>query len=87
VTSPNAQSGIAAIAEFEKQDWIQAILKANPAGQQDNEKMYVHPNLAFPFQDNISVGTIHRANATKSPAALALLQLEFHAIRMQQLRF
>jgi hypothetical protein len=72
VTSPNAQSNIVAIAEFEKQDWIQDILKANPAGQQDNEKMYVNPNVAFPFQDNFSVGTIHRANATKSPAAPTL---------------
>jgi hypothetical protein len=69
VTSPNVQSDIAAIAEFEKQDWIQDILKANPAGQQDNKKMYVNPNVAFPLQDNFSVGTIHGANVTKSLAA------------------
>jgi hypothetical protein len=68
VTSPNAQSNIVAKREFEKQDWIQDILKANPAGQQDNEKTYVDPNIAFPFQDNFSVGTIHGANKTDSPA-------------------
>ncbi len=67
VTSPNAQSNITGTAEFEKKDWIQDILKANPAGQQDNEKMYVDSNVAFPFQDDFSVGTIHGANATKSP--------------------
>jgi hypothetical protein len=69
MTSPNAQSNIAAIAEFEKKGWIQDILKANPDGQQDIEKTYVDPNVAFPFQDNFSVGTIHGANAIKSPAA------------------
>jgi hypothetical protein len=69
VTSPNVQSNIAGIAEFEKQGWIQDILKANPAGQQDNKKTYVDPNVVFPFQDNFSVGTIHGASTTKSPAA------------------
>jgi hypothetical protein len=31
--------------------------------------MYVDPNVAFPFQDDFSVGTIHGANAMKSPGA------------------
>jgi hypothetical protein len=69
VTSPNAQPNIAAIAEFESQDWIQDILKTNSAGQQDNKKAYVNPNITFPFQDDFSVGTIHGANGTRSPVA------------------
>ncbi len=60
VTSPHAQSEMAAIAEFENQDWVQDILQAssNPT----KEKAYVNPNIAFPFQDNFLVGTIHGAN-------------------------
>jgi hypothetical protein len=69
VTSPNAQSNIVAIVEFESQDWIQDILETNPAGQQDNKKAYIDPNVAFPFQDSFSVGTIHGAKGMKSPVA------------------
>jgi hypothetical protein len=69
VTSPNAQSIIVVIVEFESQDWVQDILKTNSAGQQDNKKGYVDPNMAFPFQYDFSVGTIHGANATRSPVA------------------
>jgi hypothetical protein len=49
------------VAEFESQDWVQDILQAtsNPT----KEKTFVDPNVAFPFQDDFSVGTIHGANA------------------------
>jgi hypothetical protein len=52
---------MAAVAEFESQDWVQDLLQAtsNPA----KEKMFVNPNMAFPFQNNFLVGTIHGANA------------------------
>jgi hypothetical protein len=69
VASPNAQFDIVVIAEFESQNWVQDILKSNSVGQQDNVKAYVDPNVAFPFQDNFSVGAIHGANATRSPEA------------------
>jgi hypothetical protein len=58
---PHAQSEMAAVAEFESQDWVQDLLQAtsNPA----KEKTFVDPNVAFPFQDDFSVGTIHGTNA------------------------
>jgi hypothetical protein len=61
VTSPHAKSEMAGVAEFESQDWVQDLLQAtsNPA----KEKKFVNPNVAFPFQDNFLVGTIHSANA------------------------
>jgi hypothetical protein len=61
VTLPHAQSEMAAVAEFENQDWVQDILQASFA--QGATKLYVDPNVAFPFQDNFLVGTIHGANA------------------------
>ncbi len=61
VTSPHAQSKMAAVTEFENQDWVQDILQASFA--QGATKAYVNPNVAFPFQDNFLVGTIHGANA------------------------
>ena len=30
-------------------------------------KQHADPNVAFPFDDDFSVGTIHRANAAKQP--------------------
>ncbi len=60
VTLPHAQSEMAAVAEFENQDWVQDILQASLA--QGMTKSYVNPNVAFPFQDNFLVGTIHGVN-------------------------
>jgi hypothetical protein len=68
VTSPSSQSNIVAIAEFESQDCVQDILKAGTASTKQNAKAYVDPNIASPFKDGFSVGTIHGANATKLPA-------------------
>jgi hypothetical protein len=51
---------MAAVAEFENQDWVQDILQAS--SNSTKEKAYVDPNVAFPFQDNYSVGTIHGTN-------------------------
>jgi hypothetical protein len=61
VTSPHAQSEMAAIVEFENQDWVQDILQTS--SNATKEKAYVNPNIAFPFQDNFLVGTIHSTNA------------------------
>jgi hypothetical protein len=52
---------MAAVAEFENQDWVQDIIQVN--SNSTTEKVYVDPNVAFPFQDNFSVGTIHSTNA------------------------
>jgi hypothetical protein len=60
VTSPYAQSEMAAVADFENQDWLRDIIQAtsNPT----TEKAYVDSNVAFPFEDNFLVGTIHVTN-------------------------
>jgi hypothetical protein len=68
VTSPHAQSEMAVVAEFENQDWVQDILQAST--NFTKEKTYVDPNVAFPFQDNFLVGTIHSANAKKNKSTL-----------------
>ena len=57
-----------AIADFERQDWVQDIVKAGAASTKKNARRYVNPNVAFPFEENFSVGTIHRANVIKPPA-------------------
>ena len=66
VTSPQAQIEMAAIAELEQQDWVQQL---TGGGKQNIgvTKQHVDPNVAFPFDDDLSVGTIHGANATKQP--------------------
>ncbi len=66
VTSPQAQIEMAAIAEFEQQDWVQQL---TGGGNQNigAAKQHVDPNVAFPFNDDFSVGTIHGANAAKQP--------------------
>jgi hypothetical protein len=70
VTSPSAQSEMLAIAEFEQQDWVKLLLQDGNA--QQPIKAHANPNVAFPFQDDFSVGTIHGTNkkaGTPSKAA------------------
>ena len=57
---------MAAIAEFEQQDWVQQL---TGGGKQNigATKQHAGPNVAFPFDDDFSVGTIHGANAAKQP--------------------
>jgi hypothetical protein len=59
MTSPNAQSELSAVMEFENQDWVKNIAQAN---QHNLKKKHVDPNAAFPFQDDFSVRTIHGKN-------------------------
>jgi hypothetical protein len=61
VTSPHAQLEMAAVAAFENQVWVQDILQVT--SNSTKEKAYINPNVAFPFQDDFSVGTIPGANA------------------------
>jgi hypothetical protein len=59
VTSPNLQSELLVVIEFESQDWVKNLAQANanpPKKQLDD------PNASFPFQDDFSVGTIHGTN-------------------------
>ena len=66
VTSPQAQIEMAAIAEFEQQDWVQQL---TGGGKQHigATKQHADPNVAFPFDDDFSFRTIHGANAAKQP--------------------
>ncbi len=62
------------MAEFKNQDWVQCILQASSAPGMI--KSYIDPNVAFPFQDDFLVGTIHgakarSANSTNQQAANA----------------
>jgi hypothetical protein len=61
VTSPRAQTEMATIGEFEQQDWVQQLAQGSIT--QSTTRQHVNPNMAFPFQDDFSVGTIHGANA------------------------
>ncbi len=60
VTSPNEQSELSAVMEFENQDWVKNIAQAD---QTNVKKKHVNPNTVFPFQDDFLVGTIHGKNA------------------------
>jgi hypothetical protein len=59
---------MAAVVEFENQDWVQDILQTTSTS--DKGKTYANPNVAFPFQDNFSVGTIHGANTGANKSTL-----------------
>jgi hypothetical protein len=61
---------MAAIKEFEQQDWMQQL---TGGGSKTNgmAKQHVDPNVAFPFNHDFSVGTIHGVNATKPPTTEA----------------
>jgi hypothetical protein len=60
VTSPRAQTKMAAIALFKQHDWVQQLTQGST---KNTIKQHVDPNVAVPFQDNFLVGTIHGANA------------------------
>jgi hypothetical protein len=70
VTSPRAQTEMAAIAEFEQQDWVKQLTGGDKPTS-GAAKQHVNPNVAFPFDGNFSVGTIHGANAAKQPTPTA----------------
>jgi hypothetical protein len=81
VTSPSAQSEMSAIAEFEQQDWVKLLSQDDRA--QQPKRTHVNPNVAFPFQDDFSVGTIHGANAktanqdaVAAPAAAEVVKIQ-----------
>jgi hypothetical protein len=56
-----------AVAGFKNQDWVQDFLKG--ALIPGVTKPHVDPNVAFPFQDDFSVGTIHGANIRPTDGA------------------
>jgi hypothetical protein len=60
VLSPSLQSEMSAIDGFEEQDWVKLV--SQDSSTQRPKKTHVDPNVAFPFQDDFLVGTIHGAN-------------------------
>jgi hypothetical protein len=81
VTSPSAQSKMSAVAEFKQQDWVK-LLSQDSGGRQPT-KAHVNPNVAFPFQDNFSIGTIHGANQKTSTPGAAAAQMAAEAVEIQ----
>jgi hypothetical protein len=61
VTLPSTQSEMSTITEFEQQDWVKFLTQDGEP--QHATTKHVDQNVAFPFQGNFSVGTIHRTNA------------------------
>ncbi len=81
VTSPSARLEMSAIAEFEQQDWVKLLSQDD--GAVPPKKAHVNPNVAFPFQDNFSVGTIHGASvkitnqdSVAAPAATDIVEIQ-----------
>jgi hypothetical protein len=75
VILPRAQTKMAAIADFEQQDWVKHLT------QEENPrrltKKHVDPNVAFPFQDDFSIGTIHGATAkATTPSSLDIVEIQ-----------
>jgi hypothetical protein len=75
VTLPKVQSEEAEIADFKQQDWVRQLAQEENQGQ--STKKHVDPNVAFPFQDDFSIGTIHGANAkTTTPSSSDIIEIQ-----------
>jgi hypothetical protein len=66
---------MAAIGDFEQQDWVQQLTQEENPRQAT--KKHVDPNVAFPFQENFSVGTIHGAYAkATTPSTSNIVEIQ-----------
>jgi hypothetical protein len=75
LTSPSTQSKMSAIAEFEQQDWVNLLVQ--DGNTQQSIKVHINPNVAFPFQDDFSIGTIHRGDAKPTaPSAKDIVEIQ-----------
>ena len=74
-TLPKVQSEEAEIADFKQQDWVRHLAQEENQGR--STKKHVDPNVAFPFQDDLSIGTIHGANAkTTTPSSSDIIEIQ-----------
>ncbi len=75
VTSLRAQTKMAAITDFKQQDWVKQLMQEDNPRQPPNK--HVHPNVAFPFQDDFLVRTIH-GTTTKAttPSTLDIVEIQ-----------
>ena len=55
VASPRAQTEMAEIAKFEQQDWVVQLTRGEKPPNRVG-KQHVDPNVAFPFNDDFSIG-------------------------------
>jgi hypothetical protein len=53
------------------------------SGGRQPTNAHVDPNVAFPFQDNFSIGTIHRANQKTSTPGAAAAQTATEVVEIQ----
>jgi hypothetical protein len=67
--------------EFEQQDWVKLLLK--DSGAQQPTKAHINPNVAFPFQDDFSIGTIHGANAKAATPSAAATPTTIEVVEIQ----
>ncbi len=75
VTLPKAQTEMATILDFEQQDWVKQLTQKEIPRR--TTKKHVDPNVAFPFQDDFSVRTIHGANAKATiPSTLDIVEIQ-----------
>jgi hypothetical protein len=81
VTSPSAQSEMAVVAEFKQQDWVN-LLSQDSGGRQPT-KAHIDLNMAFPFQDDFYIGTIHKVNQKTSTPGTAAAQMVAEVIEIQ----
>ncbi len=75
VIFPRAQTKMAEITDFKQQDWVKHLTqKENP---RQLTKKHIDLNVAFPFQDDFSVGTIHGATAkATTPSSLDIVEIQ-----------
>jgi hypothetical protein len=75
VTSPRAQTKMVAIADFKQQDWVKQLTQEENPRQPP--KKHVNPNVAFPFQDDFLVGTIHGATTkATTPSTSDIVEIQ-----------
>jgi hypothetical protein len=65
VTSPRGQSEMASTAEFEQLEWVKMLTQGG-ISKTTKKNTRNDPKVAFNFQDDFSVGTIHGNNASPS---------------------
>jgi hypothetical protein len=82
VISPSAQSDMSAVAEFQQQDWVKLL--SQDSGRRQPMNAHVNPNVAFPFQDNFSIGTIHGSNQKTSTPGTAAAQMAAKVVEIQE---
>ncbi len=81
VTSPSTQLEMSAVAEFKQQDWVKLL--SQDSGRRQPTNAHIDPNVAFPFQDEFFVGTIHRANQKTSTPGTAAAQTAAEVVEIQ----